>query len=212
MNRLQTALLGFALLLPLSASAQGQVYCCSDAAGRRICGDTLPQVCYDRGYREISRGGNIVKEVEAPLTPEQRARREAEAKALKDRLAAEAAAKRRDRVLIDSYPSLADLDKRRDRELSIVEAELRINRTREASLLATHSEIEKKIAAASKSAAKKIPPRLAAEAESNEAEIASVRTILTSKQKEYDALKERFDIDRKRYIELTTTTDSSQKP
>ena len=211
MNLMQTALLGFALLLPLSAAAQGQVYCCSDAAGRRICGDTLPQACYDRGYREISRGGNIVKEVEPPLTPEQRQRRDAEAKALKDRLAAEAAAKRRDRVLIDSYATLADLDKRRDRELSIVEAELRINRTREASLLAAHGEIEKKIAAASKST-KKVPPRLAAEAESNEAEISSVRTILASKQKEYDALKERFDTDRKRYIELTTTSDSSPKP
>lgn len=204
MSLLRAALPGiiFTILLPLSASAQERVFCCTDASGRRICGDTLPQACFDRGYREISKGGNIVKDIEPPLTAEQRARKDAELKAQKDRLAAEAAAKRRDRVLVDSYSSLAELDKRRDRELSIVESELKISRSREATLLATQAEIEKKLAAAT-AGGKKVPVRLEAESESNAGEIASIRMILASKQKEYDALKERFDSDRKRYIELT---------
>lgn len=188
-----------AFFLPWSAHAAEQSFCCNDASGRRVCGNPLPPVCYDRGYRELSRGGNLVREVEPPLTPEQRAKRDAEIKAKKDRLAAEAAANRRDQVLLDSYPTLADLDKRRDQELGIVGEELRVNHVRESQILAARAELDKKKAALGN---KKIPAKLEAELESNDLELSSVRMILTSKQKEYDALKARFDYDRKRYTEL----------
>lgn len=197
------------MLAPLGAAyAADQTYCCVDGSGHRICGNPLPPVCYDRGYREISRGGNIVKDVEAPLTPEQRAKRDADLKAQKDKQAAEAAARRRDQVLLDSYSSLEELDARRDRELNVLAEELRANRTRESQLLAARTELDKRKAALGN---KKIPAKLEAEYESNDLELGSVRMILGSKQKEYDAIKGRFDTDRKRYIELTTTSPPPAK-
>lgn len=201
MSFVRIALLGLMLLSPL---AKGQIFCCTDASGRRICGDTLPQACFNRGYREIGRSGKV-KEVEAPLTPEQRAKRDAELKAQRDKTAAEAAARRRDQVLIESYSNLADLDKRRDRELSIVGEELKIARSRETLLLSEQARLEKQKLAAGNKASKKLLNDL----ESNASELSNVRMVIASKQNEFDKQKGRFDSDRKRYIELTSPAGSS---
>ena len=58
------------LLAVGSAQAASEFYCCQDPAnGRRVCGDTLPEQCRGRAYRILDSGGNIVKEVGAPLSP-----------------------------------------------------------------------------------------------------------------------------------------------
>ena len=60
------------LLLANSAQAANEFYCCQDpASGRRVCSDTLPEQCRGRAYRILDSGGNIIKEVGAPLSPEQ---------------------------------------------------------------------------------------------------------------------------------------------
>ena len=201
MSFVRIALLGLILLSPL---AKGQIFCCTDASGRRVCGDTLPQACFNRGYREIGRSGKV-NEVEAPLTPEQRVKRDAAVKAQRDKAAAEVTARRRDQVLVESYASLADLDKRRDRELSIVGEELKISRSRETLLLSEQARLEKQKTAAGNKASKKLLNDL----ESNASELSNIRMVIASKQKEFDKQKERFDNDRKRYIELTNPAGGS---
>lgn len=195
MSLLRIVLLSLALLPSL---AKAGVYCCTDASGHRVCGDPLPQACFNRGYQELKRSGRI-KEVEAPLTPEQRVKREAELKAQRDKAAAEATARRRDQVLIESYATISDLEKRRDRELSIVESELKIARSRETLLLAQQTKLEKQKA----STGKNTPVKLLNELETNASELNNIRLIISSKQKEFDAQKVRFENDIKRYLELT---------
>ena len=60
------------------AMAAGNFYCCVDANGKQVCGDLLPQACYGRAYRELGPNGQTLRNVEAPLTAEQRATRSAE--------------------------------------------------------------------------------------------------------------------------------------
>ena len=88
------------------AHAERTTYCCSDEQGRQICSDILPQTCWGRAYREIDSRGLTVRRVEAPLTPEQRAQRDAEArrKREQERLAYEE--RKRNQALLDAYQGL----------------------------------------------------------------------------------------------------------
>lgn len=175
-----------------------RLYCCTDASGRRICGDLLPQGCYERAYKELSGGGRVVREVEAPLTPEQRAKKDAELRAQRDRIAKEAEARRRDQVLLESYSSVGELDRRRDRDLANVEGEIRSARAREADLVAQSAKLEKQ-----KPAKGPLPKLLADNLAVNASELQAVRSIIAVKQREIGQLRLKFEADRQRYLELT---------
>lgn len=194
--RLVLALL-WLTVLP-QAGAQTRVYCCTDAAGRQACGDTLPQICYDKAYREVTTGGRVLREVDPPMTIEQRAKRDAALKAERDRAIAEAEAKRRDRVLVDSYASVAEIDARRDRELAGLDAEIRSARQREAELLSERVQLELQ---------KKANPKLAKDLDENletkASEIAAIRSVIDSKLRDSVQVRTRFEFDRRRYLELT---------
>ena len=68
MNTRATLLLGIVLLASSSLAQAGRTLCCVNAQGRNVCGDTLPQECYSRAYREINGRDITVRQVEAPLT------------------------------------------------------------------------------------------------------------------------------------------------
>lgn len=197
------ALLLFAacFCLPAVAQTQGAVqvrsFCCNDAQGRRTCSDSLPHICFDRAYVEIL-GGRVVREVDAPLTPEQRARKDAELRAQRDRLAKEAEARRRDQVLLDSYASVSELDRRRDRDVGNVEGELKAARAREADLMVQQVKLEK-----SKPAKGSVPKAITENLIVNASELEAIRSVITAKQREIDQLRERFETDRNRYLQLT---------
>jgi hypothetical protein len=191
------------ILLPLllacasPVQAQTRTYCCTDTGGRRTCGDTLPAICYDRAYVELL-GGRVVREVEGPLTPEQRVKRDGELRAQRDKVAKEATARRRDQVLLDSYATVSELDRRRDRDVGNLEGEIRAARAREADLMAQSAKMEKQ-----KPAKGAIPRALSENLAVNASELEAIRQVITSKQREIGQIKERFESDRERYLELT---------
>lgn len=117
-----------ALWMVLPAGAQtppkGTVFCCTDN-GHQVCGDVLPLQCYGKGYREVSPQGTVRRLVEAPLTPEQLARREAEERARRAEIASRRAELRRNQSLLETYSSVADIETRRDRAIEAVATELK---------------------------------------------------------------------------------------
>lgn len=193
-NALLTPLL---LILCQGAQAQTRSLCCNDASGHRNCGDTLPTACYDRAYVEIL-GGRVVRHVEAPLTAEQRVRREAEQRSQREKIALEAESRRRDQVLLDSYASVSELELRRDHELANLEGEIRASRAREADLMTLNAQLQKE-----KPANGKPSTQLAENIATNLADLDALRLIIAAKQRELDQTRLRFDADRKRYLELT---------
>jgi len=196
--RLLTAAVLMSVCPLVLAQTQTRTYCCTDSTGRRACGDTLPQVCYERAYREVSPGGRVVREIEAPLTSEQRTKRDAELKAQRDKAIKEAEAKRRDRVLVDSYASVEEIDARRDREIAQITIDLKRAKAQEADLLAVRAKLEKL-----KPATGAIPRDVVEDIVTNTSELAAVRSIIDSKQRDIDATRMRFDADRNRFNELT---------
>ncbi|HEX5804682.1 MAG TPA: hypothetical protein VFY24_16840 [Azospira sp.] len=198
MRALKLGLLVVSLTAAVPAVA-ANFLCCTDDRGKQACGDILPSVCVGRAYREIGPGGAVIRQVEAPLTAEQRAQRAAEEERKKE---AEAAAKeqaRLDQALLNTYGSEADIDLARQRA--------------EADTVATIKSAEAKIVDARKRRKKfedeaefyrkkSMPPELAKALKENDAEILAQQTLIETKTKDLEAIRARYDDDKRRYHEL----------
>ncbi len=190
-----------ALLLANSAQAANEFYCCQDpASGRRVCSDTLPEQCRGRAYRILDSGGNIIKEVGAPLSPEQKAEQALENKRRKQLEEAGREQRRRDQALLDTYATPEDID------LAQKKAEADVN----TAILAAIGRIDaaqvkrKKLADEAEFYKKKtLPPELDRNLRAIDHEIRLQQELLDLKKKEFDTIKAKYDADRKRYFELT---------
>ena len=189
------------LLAVGSAQAASEFYCCQDPAnGRRVCGDTLPEQCRGRAYRILDSGGNIVKEVDAPLTPEQKAELVLENKRRKQLEDAGREQRRRDQALLDTYTTAEDID------LAQKKAEADVNLAIQATneRIATAQKKRKKFADEAEFYKKKaLPPELEKDLRAIDHEIRLQQELIALKQKEFDTIKAKYDADRKRYFELT---------
>jgi hypothetical protein len=189
------------LLAVGSAQAASEFYCCQDPAnGRRVCGDTLPEQCRGRAYRILDSGGNIVKEVGAPLSPEQKAELILENKRRKQLEDAGREQRRRDQALLDTYTTAEDID------LAQKKAEADVNLAIQATneRIATAQKKRKKFADEAEFYKKKaLPPELEKDLRAIDHEIRLQQELISLKQKEFDTIKAKYDADRKRYFELT---------
>lgn len=196
-----------ALLLANSAQAANEFYCCQDpASGRRVCSDTLPEQCRGRAYRILDSGGNIIKEVGAPLSPEQKAEQALENKRRKQLEEAGREQRRRDQALLDTYATPEDID------LAQKKAEADVN----TAMLAAIGRIDaaqvkrKKLADEAEFYKKKtLPPELDRNLRAIDHEIRLQQELLDLKKKEFDTIKAKYDADRKRYFELTRRPPSA---
>jgi hypothetical protein len=200
--RLVELVLVAALALPLVAAAQTggrSIYCCEDANGRPVCGDVLPAACYGRAYREISPQGTVRRHVAAPLTPQEIARRDAEAKRRKAEEERRLKQRRLDEALLETYKSLEDIDVRQDRALAQVQSGIESLRVREAELVVRRGEVEAEFDSYH---GRDVPRELSNRLRNVDSELASHRTVIDAKTREMDAIRARFAADRRRYAEL----------
>jgi len=201
-SRAKPGLLGLGLLLLAQGAAAGGtsiITCCEEANGRRICADVLPPACYGRAYWEVSPQGTVTKLVPAPMSPGDRARMEEAEKARKlaDDKAREQ--RRRDAALLQTYASLEDLEKQRQRALADLQRELEEAGRREAEVLQRRAKLEQEAEFYAKAPP---PPELAGALRENDGELAAQRSVIVSKQRDLEAVQARYDNDRRRYAEL----------
>lgn len=186
--------------LALDVSAQIRIYCCDDADGRKVCGDFLPPACQGRAYEERDNRGFVSKSVEAPLTAEQLARREAEKarKEAADKKAAEE--RRRTLALLSTYSNEKDIDKARDRSLAEIEKNMKQSQARleEANKKKKKLELDKEFYKG-----KIVPDPVKAQIGDNDKEIKAQQTAVEGWTKEMAEVRGRFADEKKRYLELT---------
>lgn len=200
MRLIPVLLFASSALLAQGAAAQARIFCCQDDKGTKVCGDFLPPACQGRAYEERDGKGFIAKQVEAPLTPEQQARREAEnAKKVEDAKKA-ADERRRNLALLATYASEKDINSARDRAL----AEVDKNRKQSQARLDEANKKKKKIDADREFyKGKALPEDVRASVRDNEKEIAAQTAAVAAKVKEADDVRAKFADERKRYLELT---------
>lgn len=188
-----TAIALFSFHLPAAA----KIVCC-DVNGRRTCGDPPPPQCLTKP-KTVFQGG-VAKEVEAPLTAEQRAAREVEAarKVEEEKRAAEQA--RRDRALLDSYTNTGEIDMTRDRAIAEIEKNAEQAKNRLETALKRKEQLDKEREFYLK---KPMPEKLEAQIKDNESEIAAQRAALEEKDAKIAETRTRYAADKARYLQLS---------
>jgi hypothetical protein len=189
------------LALAAAATPVGaRSYCCTDEGGRRVCGDVLPQQCMRRAYQEINAQGTVAKEFEAPMSAEQRALREAELARKREADRAADEERRRNQALRASYASVKDIDAKRDRMLAEAEASLKEAQERYDDALARKKHLEGELEFYQK---KPAPASLLAQFRENRDELEAHEAGLEARKREIEAIRLRFEDEKKRYLALT---------
>lgn len=183
----------------LPAHAERITFCCVDENGRQVCSDVLPQACWGRAYREVDNRGLTVRRVEAPLTSEQRAARDAEArrKREQERLAAEE--RRRNQALLDAYSSEKDIDAVRERNLRDIEKSLTLASERYGEAAKRQKELSEEMEFYRR---KPAPKALLDAIRDNESELRAHASVIEAKQKDMEAVRAKYDEEKRRYVEL----------
>lgn len=190
-----------ALLACFSLPAAARIVCC-DVDGKRTCGDPPPPQCDNRAKTVFGKGG-VTKEVEAPLTAEQRAARDAEAARKKEEEKQAAEQARKDRALLDSYTSEKEIDAARDRSIADIEKNAEQAKNRLEAAQAKQQKLDQEKEFYQK---KPLPAHLRKQLEDNEREIATQQKALAQRDVDIAAVRERSAADKQRYLQLSGKT------
>ena len=182
------------------AQASSRIYTCKDASGKTITSDRPLPECQGREGRVLSKTGTTVQTIEAPLTDEQRAAREAEEEKKKEAAVLRAEQLRRDKALLSTYQNLDDLESKRQRALLQVEREMRESEKRVSLLEKAEQENKQELEFYKR---KQMPVELKRRVDENEGALRAERLLLASKKDEIIQVHQKFDEDKRRYTELT---------
>lgn len=187
-------------LLSSAAVHAGQItYCCTTAQGRKACGDILPQECHGRAYRELNARGTLIRQVEAPLTAEQLAQRDAEAKRKKQAETAARDEQRRNQALLSTYATADEIDFVRDRALDQIGISTKNLQAKYNETLKRRQQLNTELASYQSNPA---PKALKERIRANELDLQAQLAATEEKKREMEQVIKRFAEEKRRYIEL----------
>ena len=204
-----TIILAASLLL--HAPLAGAVYKCVDEKGVTRIGETPPDECAKVVMYEVKPNGQVIRRIDPTPSPEQlqQMKEDGERKRAADKIAAEQ--KRKDSALIYTYANEREFDVARDRNIEPIRGRIRAGEDRLKAIDAREKKIAeemefykagKKKNPKAGAKADEPPPMLVAEQEKLQKERETIKATMASQEKEIEALKVRFDSDRKRWLAL----------
>ena len=199
--------LSVSLVAALVAMPAHALYKCVDEKGITHYGDTMPPQCAKKAITEMSQQGSVLKQYDAPLTPEQlkaqgeerERRREHEKKLTEQRL--------QDNALVATYGSEREFDMARDKDLASLDARKRTLAARnddvDKQLAKYENEMEFYKAGKSKASKTREPPQpLLHELQRLRIEKEGLEQSVAGTERQIEAFRVRFDIDKKRWLAL----------
>jgi len=202
------ALLPVVLLALIAGAAEAQsdkqkkLYRWVDKNGQVHYGDSVPPEYAEQDREVLNRQGVPVGKEEGTITPEEAAAKAAADKAARD----EQKRKLRDRVLLQTYQSVKELEILRDNRLELVDAQLTIQEQSLSNLRAQRAQIERmaaRYAPVNKDPeAPPVPDEVAADLERSSSDIVTQEANLVKRREERESIRLNFEADIKRYQEL----------
>lgn len=177
-----------------------RIYTCKDEKGKTITSDRPLPECQGREGRILGKDGTTIQRIDAPLTPEQIAARDAEAAKKKVEDDRRREQLRKDKALLNTYENVDDIESKRQRALQQVEREARESEKRMNSLQKQASDNSAEAEFYKKKA---MPADLRRRIDENEAAMRAEKLLFNSKRDEVAQVNLKFDDDKKRYLELT---------
>lgn len=211
-TRPQQALLaiGLALLAAVAARAQTKpgsgheaFYRCKDGSGQTHYGDSLPPACSGFDTEVLNERGMLVRTIEGERTRAARMEREAaESKVRKER----DARAQRDRMLIDTYLTVADIERLRDQRIELLVSQYKVTEQSVRNLRERQARLEQQIARYKpyndKATAPPLPDHLAEEMVNTVNGARVYAESLTKNKQEQAQVKAAFEADIRRFKEL----------
>jgi Domain of unknown function (DUF4124) len=187
-------------LLAAPGMARAATYKWVDEKGVVHYTDHMPQEAVNKGNAELNKQGVTVKTTEPAPTPEQRRAKEEEEARQRDIVRQQEERARRDRALLSSYTSEAEIDLARNRSLRTIESVVQSSKAYTEQLTRRKKELDAK--KKTEFATKPMPPTMERELETINTELAKQDDLLFLKQQEVVAVKAKYDADKKRWREL----------
>ncbi len=185
-----------------TSSKQTKLYRWVDKNGQVHYGDSVPAEYAEQDRDVLNKQGVKVGREEGTITPEEAAAKAAEEKAARE----EQKRRLRDRVLIQTYQSVKELEILRDTRLELVDAQLTIQEQSLSNLRAQRAKIARTAAryapANAEPGAEPMPAELAADLERSATDIATQESNLVRRREERENIRLTFEADIKRYQEL----------
>jgi hypothetical protein len=176
---------------------------CKDASGQTHYGDSLPPACNGRDTEVLNDRGMLMRVIEGDTSKAARAAREAdEARARKVREEAQ----QRDRMLIDTYLTVADIERLRDQRMAMLEGQYKLTELNIVNMRDRQQRLQTQIARfkpySDAPNAPPLPDHLAEEMVNTVNSMKVYDEALLSNRKEQAQVKAAFDADIKRFKEL----------
>jgi hypothetical protein len=187
-------------------AARGATYKWVDEKGVVHYTDKIPADAVNKGSTVLDKQARPVKKIEPALTPEQRAARDAEDESRRLSAKAQEETARRDRALISSYTTEAEIELARSRALGTIDAQIESSQAYTATLVRRRTELDQRKASLG---GKPMPAALEREFESNESELAKTAELIEQKRRERSTVVARYDSDRMRWRELKAVADAN---
>src|SRR5690606_2079452 len=201
------SLLSSLLLAAAAAVAQGSsreaFYRCKDKDGLIHYGDSMPPACYGLDTEVLDARGMVVRLIEGEASKAERLKREAaEAQARQERARRE----QHDRMLLDTYLSVADIERLRDQRLEQLQAQYRVTEQNIANMRERQARIAKQVARfrpySNNVNAPPLPDHLAEEMVNTVNSLRAYYEMLEKNKREQEALRQSFAADIQRFKEL----------
>lgn len=185
--------------LPLSAAAQS--YRCVGKDGKKYYGQAVPPQCIGQPTEQLNSQGMVVRRIDAQASAaDQTAKaKEAEEKRKRDVILKEES--RKNKALLSTYTSEADIGLARKRALEDNQKAVKETEARIGALKKRQADLKKEMEFFQ--GKNKPPAKMEQEMKDNDFSIGTQENLLAQKKKEVDSINTKYDEDRKRYIELT---------
>jgi len=200
--------IGALVLLPFTAmlAAQGSqetFYRCKDRNGQTHYGDSMPAECEGLDTDVLNQRGMTLRVIEGEASRAARIQREAaEHQQRQEREERE----QRDRMLIDTYQSVADIERLRDERLDILVSQYKVTETNIANLRERQSRLQAQIARFKpyneNPNAPPLPDHLAEEMVNTVNSLRTYQDMLTKNRAEQSEIKSSFQAQISRFKEL----------
>ena len=191
-----------AVLLAGAGKAGAATYKWVDEKGVVHYSDKMPPEAVDKANVELNKQGVPIKKTDKALTPEQRRANEQEAERQKQAARQQEEIARRDRALLSSYTSEAEIDLARNRSLQT------INNVVQSTLAYSEQLNKRKVEAEAKKVEYQGKPLVATfdrEVESIDAELVRQADLIALKKRESEMVIAKYDADKQRWRELVAT-------
>jgi hypothetical protein len=208
--RLRLLWVGALALLPWMTAVAAQsgggketFYRCRDREGQIRYGDSMPSECVGLDTEVLNERGMTVRVIEGEATRTAREQREAsERKLQQEREERE----QRDRMLIDTYQSVADIERLRDERLDLLVSQYKVTETNIANLRERQSRLQAQIARfkpySDNANAPALPDHLAEEMVNTVNSVRTYQDMLKKNRAEQAEIKSSFQAQIARYKEL----------